>query len=151
MNEFNHAAEVRRGLAEAGWTPEQRRTELVDGWQRGLDSPGGFEMFPAARDALERYGGVKVTASGPGIECARDAFQIDPMLGFGEEAYFQRHVSRLGVPLYPLGEVANGHAFLAIDPSGRVYMLFDEEVPAMYPSIDVAVTSFILGLRWLKP
>jgi hypothetical protein len=136
-----------QALVEAGWTPGQRRVELVDGWQRRLDTPGGFEIFPAARDALERYGGVEVTASGPGIECARSAFQIDPMLAIYQEPYFQRHAARLGVPLYPLGEAAFGELFLAIDPSGRVYTLFAEEVASIDPSIDVAVASFIAGVK----
>jgi hypothetical protein len=146
MSETDEDAEVRRVLGDAGWTPTRRDAQAVDGWRQMIDSPGGFQMFPAARGALEEFGGLRVDRRGPGINRAKSSFRIDPTVAKLEYDRFHDFESELGVRLYPLGEVDDGHAYLAVDESGRAYLLM-EELFDQYPSVLAALASFIVGRR----
>ena len=57
-------------------------------WQHALSH--GFQLFGAAREALARFGGLRIDQYGPGAECAREAFEINPTLAVGEERRFRR-------------------------------------------------------------
>ncbi len=87
--------------------------------------------------------------SGPGAEAARESFELNPLLAIGEEDRFAEHALRIGEPLYPLGEAANGHVFLAIAADGRVYALM-EELWFLGESMEAAIERLILG-RVLQP
>src|SRR5262245_49162644 len=102
----------------------------VQAWSAALDRPGGFQMFETARRALAQYGGLTLSAEGAGHEFAKASFVVDPMLALGEEERFARAAAELRAPLYPLGEIHGGNAFLAIDDQGRVYVLMDTAVLA---------------------
>ena len=79
----------------------------------------------AAEKALEEFGGIRVDCRGPGLECARGGFNVDPELASGEEDRFDAFRDPVGSDLFPLGEAYNGVVFLAIDGMGRVYLLGD--------------------------
>jgi hypothetical protein len=103
-------------------------------------------MFLVARSALLEFGGLQIQQSGPGLECARAPFRFDPLLALGEEDRFEEFESILQTRLYPLGDVWNGHSFLAIAEDGRVFLVGDDLFFAGN-TIDEALERFILGLR----
>lgn len=134
--------EVRKVLQAAGWAEQQNLATEVGTWSSQL-SPG-FQLFPAAETALKRYGGIHVRQNGAGVETARESFELNPLLVIGEEDRFEQHASRLGQSLYPLGEAGNGHVFLAIDPSGRVFALM-EDLWLLGETMEAALETLVLG------
>lgn len=134
--------EVVRVLYAAGWTEQRSVENETEAWSIEL-SPG-FRLFPAAEMALRQYGGIHIKQSGPGEETARESFELNPLLAIGEEDRFDEHASRLGEPLYPLGEAGNGHVFLAIAPDGRVFALMDD-LWFLGESMEAAIERLILG------
>jgi hypothetical protein len=119
-----------RVLKAAGWS--ERRRVAVDEWEARL-APEGFAMHAAARAFLIRYGGLAVNVSGPGRDYARLSYQLDPALCFGQKTWFDSLAGKTGGDLYPVGEEANGNASLAMDGSGYVYMLFNNQVKPVGP------------------
>jgi hypothetical protein len=83
-------------------------------------------MSAAAASALEEFGGLRVDVDGPGVECARGGFNLDPTLALGEEVRFSGRGDRDSPSLFPLGEAHDGHAFLGIDANGWVYVVGDQ-------------------------
>ncbi|WP_416979057.1 SUKH-3 domain-containing protein [Streptomyces sp. T028] len=110
--------EVERVLRLSGWFPG-RRTDLR-AWQEQLS---GFTWHPAAERFLTEFGGVSVDVSGPGVDVAREPFDIDPGLAVGEEEAFQELSERFGRSFFPLGEIGQGEFFLALDEDGVLYLL----------------------------
>src|SRR5947209_5501189 len=113
------APQVEEVLKASGWF-EGRNTE------GSLHLPDGFEMFPAASRILVEFGGLKGGHVRAGITMAASDFDLRPELAQGESDRFQEFEKELGVRLYPLGEAHRGHYFLAIDESGRVYLVMDD-------------------------
>lgn len=134
--------EVRRVLNAAGWTEQWNVEKETEAWCREL-SPC-FRLFEAAEIALRRYGGLQVIQAGPREEAARESFELNPLLAIGEEDRFGDYSSRLGEPLYPLGEAGNGHVFLAIAADGRVFALM-ERIWFLGESMEAALETLILG------
>ena len=134
--------EVARVLRSAGWSPERDTSSSVDEWARRLGE--GFPIFPAARDALRRYGGLRVRQEGPGDERARESFDLDPVHCVMYEDEFAEYGARLSTRLYPLGEAGGGHVFLAIAEDGRVYA-FMEDLWLIGETIDDAIVALVKG------
>jgi hypothetical protein len=135
---------VEAELERAGWHPGRSVGNLVSEWSRRLDRPDGFRMFPAARDALAEFGGLAGGLSGPGVKRSRSSFRLDPTLAIGEEDRFRKYAASLTTGLYPLGEAGDGHAFLAIDEQGGVYLLMDD-ILKIGESIREGLTGLLLG------
>ncbi|RAJ61780.1 SUKH-3 immunity protein of toxin-antitoxin system [Streptomyces sp. Amel2xB2] len=114
-----HVAEV---LSEAGWTESWRAD--TSRW-RDAFVDDGVDAHPAALEFLEKFGGLSVNISGPGITCARTPFAFDPALCDGEGDRFADWSTELGVHLFPIGELDNGHFFLGIDEHGVIYLVAD--------------------------
>ncbi|WP_438039232.1 SUKH-3 domain-containing protein [Sorangium sp. So ce128] len=131
-------------LVAAGWYKGRQNTQRVAGWRKILESPDGFQMSLAAERVLEEFGGLRVDCQGPGLECARGGFDLDPELVSGEEDRFDYFRDQVGGDLFPLGEAFNGQAFLAIDGSGRVYLLGDR-VQLLGDNIYCALDSILMG------
>lgn len=112
-------------LSTAGWTPTRCEREVVREWRTALERPSGFRMSAAAERALEEFGGLRASSSGPGLQCARGGFVIDPELAEGEEDRFAAFSDFVVGTLFPIGEAYDGHAFLGIDESGAVYLVGD--------------------------
>jgi hypothetical protein len=130
-------------LRKAGWSPGRRvPDDQVDAWCRMLGD--GFTLSDAARAALAEFGGLEVAQSGPGVERAREPFELDPILAVGEEDRFQLYTEAYGLDLFPLGEAAGSHYFLAIDPTGRTYLVMDD-IQLLAESFDEALESLVLG------
>lgn len=118
------SAEVEAVLGRAGWSPG--RAVATDAWERQLSAHGGFEASSAARAFLREFGGLEVDVEGPGWSMARQSFRLDPLVAEFENDRFSEFEERLHRSLYPVGEVAHGHAFLAIDERGALYLLMDD-------------------------
>lgn len=140
------SAETERLLRKAGWHEGRDVGDLLDRWSAELGGSGGFFMFDHARTVLREFGGLHVQQSGPGQECARGGFDLDPTLAAGESDRFERFVGSARSPLFPLGEAVDGNAFLAIAEDGRVFLLMDELV-MIGRSIEEAMTSLVEGRR----
>jgi hypothetical protein len=85
----------------------------------------GFTVVPGVLEILRTYGGLRVMERGPGVECARSPFCLEPMLASGETERFKRYEPVVGGSLFPLGEVADGLAFLALGSAGAIYLVGD--------------------------
>jgi hypothetical protein len=110
-------------LRSAGWTPTRCEHAKVQRWRAALEQPGGFVMSHAAARVLAEFGGLRAEARGPGIECARGSFDLNPLLAEGEEDRFAAFAAFVEGPMFPLGELDGGHAFLGIDTTGAVFLV----------------------------
>ena len=141
MSRFTPAVE--EVLRAAGWSPGRELPDSrLQAWSDQLG--GGFTMFDTAAAALREFGGLDVDQSGPGRDRAREPFEIDPYLAVGEEDRFRLYTDEYGMALYPLGEAAGSHYFLAIDPTGRTYLVMDD-IQLIAESFDEALESLIQG------
>jgi hypothetical protein len=131
-------------LVAAGWHPGRKVHHDVERWRDLLDTPGSFQMFPRAREVLLEFGGLRVEQAGPGVDCARAPFHVEPTLALGESDRFRSHEATVGARLYPLGEAMGGHAFLAMAEDGRIFFLMDD-TRYLGPSFDEALESLIEG------
>jgi hypothetical protein len=134
-------------LESAGWHPGRREKDLVTRWRQQLSTPGGFDLSGEAERVLEEFGELRVDRRGPGLEAARAGFEMDPTLALGEEERFARLGNSLGANLFPLGEALDGHVFLAIDESGRIYLVGDEIHP-LGSNIYQALDNLLLGRKY---
>lgn len=134
---------ARDTLIKAGWTPDRAAIREVAAWEDALVRNGRFRIFPAARQALTRFGGLKVHVCGPGVDQARIAFILDPLRATDAEPIFERYSALLGTQLFPLGE-AGDQAFLAIAQNGAVYLLFEGAL-LIGNTVEAALESLIDG------
>jgi hypothetical protein len=135
---------VLRVLEGAGWYPGRHVDPLVVGWRAELDDRGGFVMFPAAEGALLEFGGIAVRQSGAGVECARESFDLVPTLAVGEEDRFAEAEARVDAKLYPLGEYASGHYFIAIAVNGSMFLVMDD-IWKLSDDVDSGIEALIVG------
>jgi hypothetical protein len=140
---------LREALLTAGWRPGRSEVARVEAWRQRLDTPEGFTMFPAARDALAEFGGLKVDMTGPGIDFARGSFDLDPTLALCEEELFRDYEKEPKSRLYPLGEAYGGPMYLAISESGSVFAidLIANEMRRIGRSMVEAMEGIVLGRR----
>ena len=93
---------------------------------------------------------MTIEQMGPGIECARETFQFDPVVAAGYENEFRWVEEAIDDrDLFPLGEIPSAPAFIAIARSGAVYYLM-ERVGLLGRSIDEALIRMIEGRRSLR-
>ena len=135
---------TRRHMELIGWFPGRRRDDLVTAWSERLRDESGFALSPAAAEALAEFGYLGSSLSGPGLECATTPFVIDPSGAVGEEDLFARFGSLIGQTLYPIGQVEDRTAFLAIDPKGHVYSAGDH-LGLIAEDIYLALDALIVG------
>jgi len=137
-----------------GWSPTTVALLQHAGWRPGRDVsdtiifPSAFPLFPAAARVLAEFGHLRIGRQGPGLELAQSTVQIDPMLAWGEDDRFADAQAAIRSDLYPLGEIDGGHAFLAIDQQGRIFIVGDifHYVDA---SFDAALDRLLTGRRTL--
>lgn len=137
--------DVVKVLKQSGWRSADDRSGLIAQWEETLREE--FVLFPAARRVLEQFGGIEVRQTGPGEECAKSSFRVDPSLAWGEGDRFQMFSQKLGTVLYPLGDIDGGHAFLAVGDNGQVFALMDV-VSLVGASITDALERLVRGRRF---
>jgi hypothetical protein len=105
----------------------------------------GLSMHDAADAFLREFGGLAVNISGPGINRARESFELDPELTWdGEEGRFLEWGESIGRRLFPLGELDHGRFFLAIDEISEIYLV--ETWVASFGRMPQALENLILGV-----
>jgi hypothetical protein len=105
----------------------------------------GFRWFPQAEAAVAEFGGLTMERlEDRGLECAPSSFDTNPMLASGEDEYIAAYEDRSGEPLFPLGEVEHGYAYLVVGESGRVYMIFDRLL-ILGESMREAIDGLVVG------
>jgi hypothetical protein len=140
------APEAEKILRAGGWTPARSDAAFADLCSSALDRPGGFAMHPAARSAIQEFGGLAFGEVGAGVDFARSDVVFDPRLAIGEEDRLHDYFEELrGRAAYPLGECHHGHAFLAIDSEGRAYEVGDDVYRGA--SLDALLEGLLLGRR----
>ena len=134
---------AKQTLTSAGWHPERSLEQELRIWGDTLVRNGRFELFPSARDALCRFGGLAIDVRGPGIDRAREPFVLDPTRAIDAECLFQQYSKLLKTRLFPLGE-SGDQAFIAIADTGKVYLLFEGSL-LIGDSIERALSNLIEG------
>lgn len=133
------SSDIMEMLHRAGWQPGRDVLETIQ-------LPPGFRLFPAAAHVLAEFGNLRIGYYGPGIDTARDTVEINPMRALYENEEFARVETRLGSTLYPLGEINEGQAFLAIDEQGRTFIVGDLVFYAD-DTFDAALDRLLTGKR----
>ncbi|MFF1448760.1 SUKH-3 domain-containing protein [Streptomyces sp. NPDC058274] len=143
---------VDAALRAAGWQPGRWDIKQAEYWAdtlRGHVSPAGHRhtVFPAAVEAWAEFGGLLLTAQGPGRRIAPVALHLDPLHGL----HMARTLGDLGRALdtevCPLGEETDTRAALAIDTEGRVYTLDHTGDWYLGPDIDQGLTTLLSGIE----
>ncbi|WP_063760012.1 SUKH-3 domain-containing protein [Streptomyces sclerotialus] len=132
---------VRKDLEASGWMAG-RRVDTAD-W-RSLFEGVGIVMHDAAERFLQEFGGLTVSIGGPGINCAREPFVLDPELARGEDDRFSEWSDALGRRLFPLGELDHGRCFLGIDEGSEIYLV--EAWVASFGPMPHALENLISGV-----
>lgn len=80
----------------------------------------GWELFPAAEEALRGHHGQRVDPSGPGVEVAPTGAVVDPREARYTAGSFRRLGGYIGLRLFPFGRTT-ADAPLAVDELGRLF------------------------------
>ncbi|MFJ8085288.1 SUKH-3 domain-containing protein [Streptomyces sp. NPDC096205] len=142
------------GSVMSEWSPEVLKVLEASGWTTGrwVDTAGwrsmfegvGIVMHDAAQTFLQEFGGLTVNIGGPGISCAREPFELNPELAWGEDARFSEWSDVLGRELFPLGELDHGRFFLGIDEGSEIYLV--ETWVASFGAMPHALENLIVGV-----
>ena len=139
------SAPVDRCLRGAGWTPSRRADPSE--WLDQL-SKEGYTVVPAARPILESLASLtivpdeeddQVFTPQPFDFCALDA-------GSGQRDLVQLWETRLGQPLFPLGQ-AFGYMTLLVADDGRVLAGETDTLHLIGKNIDEALEVMIIAKR----
>ncbi|MFE4581939.1 SUKH-3 domain-containing protein [Streptomyces chartreusis] len=133
--------EVLEVLEASGWTAG-RRVDTA-GWRSRYEAVG-LVMHDAAERFLREFGGLTVSIGGPGINRAREPFQLDPELAWGEDDRSSELSDSLGRCLFPLGELDHGRFFLGVDEGSEIYLV--ETWVASFGPMPHALENLILGV-----
>lgn len=140
---------IEHTLRNAGWHEGRAVRGRVARWRAEL-APEGFRLHAAAERILLEFGGLRVGSADRGRERATSKLDLDPSLALGEHDRLHEYFDELrGRNLFPLGEVDDGHGFLAMAEDGEVFLLMDAIYDA-WPSFEIALPALLLGLRGLR-
>lgn len=113
-------------LFNAGWQPGADFRHIVAHWKDALSQSDGWAMFPAAEQALREFGPLRVQQYAPGVTCAREPFEFDPLLNIYDKERFDAYAEDAQTALYSLGECAGRRGQLAIGANGQVFSILDD-------------------------
>ncbi|MEU6299942.1 SUKH-3 domain-containing protein [Streptomyces erythrochromogenes] len=145
-------AAVDSALRTAGWEPGRWDAKQAEYWADALrdhTTPAGHRhtVFPAAVEAWAEFGGLTVTAAGPGRQIAPTPIRIDPLTGLHLARTFADLGRALSTQLCPLGVEADGGSHLALDREGRVYGIDHTGDWYLGSTVDEALTLLLTGLQ----
>ncbi|MFG2877499.1 SUKH-3 domain-containing protein [Streptomyces sp. NPDC048337] len=152
---------VDSALRTAGWEPGRWDIKQAEYWADALrdhTTPAGHRhtVFPAAVEAWAEFGGLTVSAPGPGRQIAPTTIRLDPLTGLYLARTFADLGRALSTQLCPLGieadrghlpAVAGGSSHLALDREGRVYGIDHTGDWYLGGGLDEALTLLLTGLQ----
>ncbi|MFB6811151.1 SUKH-3 domain-containing protein [Streptomyces sp. NPDC056387] len=143
---------VDTALRTAGWEPGRWDIKQAEFWADALrdhTTPAGHRhtVFPAAVEAWAEFGGLTVTAPGPGRQTAPVPVHLDPLTGLHLARTFADLGRALSTQLCPLGVDSDGGSHLAIDCEGRVYGIDHTGDWYLGAGVDEALTLLLTGLQ----
>ncbi|MFK0255891.1 SUKH-3 domain-containing protein [Streptomyces sp. NPDC090445] len=152
---------VDTALRTAGWEPGRWDIKQAEYWADALrdhTTPAGHRhtVFPAAVEAWAEFGGLTITANGPGRQIAPVPVHLDPLTGLHLARTFADLGRALSTQLCPLGvdsdrgnlpAAAGGASHLAIDREGRVYAIDHTGDWYLGSGMDEALTLLLTGLQ----
>lgn len=131
---------IEKLLREAGWG-EGRRVDLGSWLEVDPD------IFPAAREVLEAFGGLRIGHTGAGIEVAASDIDLRFLPPTELSIGYETEEEQLGQRVYFLGMIHNGHAEMLIDESGAIYDLADDFI-RVAPTFAEALVPILLGTEY---
>ena len=157
----NLVPEVDASLREFGWHPGRDVSEQVDAFlaermdelaEMPFERDGypPYVPIPAARAALNEFGGLSSLQNGPGISAAQTPFSIfpdgrdDDLVTFATQA--QMLGESIGEPVFQVGEVERGMGALVVDGRGRVFVCGPVDL-YLAETIHEALDHLLRGIR----
>ncbi|WP_328776401.1 SUKH-3 domain-containing protein [Streptomyces goshikiensis] len=145
-------AAVDSALRTAGWEPGRWDIKQAEYWADALrdhTTPAGHRhtVFPAAVEAWAEFGGLRISAPGPGRQIAPVPVRVDPLTGLHLARTFADLGRALSTELCPLGVDADAGSHLAIDREGRVYGIDHTGDWYLGGGLDQALTLLLTGLQ----
>ncbi|QGV80216.1 SUKH-3 domain-containing protein [Streptomyces ficellus] len=152
LNTTRFPVAVDAALREAGWQPGRWDIKQAEQWADALRShlsPAGHRhsVFPAAVEAWAEFGGLRITAPGPGRQIAPAPVHLNPLAGLHHARSLADLGRALDTDMAPLGEEADNRAVLAIDAEGRVYSIDHAGDWYLGPDIDHALALLVTGAQ----
>ncbi|MER5603508.1 SUKH-3 domain-containing protein [Streptomyces sp. NPDC002265] len=135
--------QVEQDLRAAGWTP--KRQVDPESWLSALEADGRLRRHSAVIAFLSEFGGLAVSISGSGVSCAREPFELDPLLCLGEEDRFSEWSEEIERSIFPVGVLDEGRFFLGIDENSELYLV--ETWVASFGRMPEAMNNLILGVQ----
>ncbi|MER8097498.1 SUKH-3 domain-containing protein [Streptomyces goshikiensis] len=145
-------AAVDSALRTAGWEPGRWDIKQAEYWADALrdhTTPAGHRhtVFPAAVEAWAEFGGLRISAPGPGRQIAPVPVRVDPLTGLHLARTFADLGRALSTELCPLGVDADAGSHLAIDREGRVYGIDHTGDWYLGATLDEALALLLTGLQ----
>jgi hypothetical protein len=133
--------------------PHHVLTHLQDGgWYRGrnvyhdITPLPGLVLFEKAANVLSEFKGLHLGSCGPGVDFARSDINFNPNAAEHIITDLLNSEKIIGDKLYPLGEAHNGHLYVIIDQSGRIYIMNDQ-MDYFAPSFPCALEKLLCGVN----
>lgn len=145
--------DVREVLQGAGWFAGRSVPADIDRWAADFtarESKKGrrHELFPAARAALDEFGGLKIIQRGHGRDLGRFSFAFYPATDwFPDPDLYAEFREEIGKRAFPIGVHDDGPSELAIDEDGRVFLLHWADDLLEGDTIDDALVTLIRGAQ----
>lgn len=142
-------ADVNETLLTFGWKRGRDLGREVDDWLEPRVATLPFAPVPAALAVMREFGGLVSVANGPGRTSAQVPFTIypaasDDLAGFAPDV--RALGQRLGLAVFPVGEVERGMGAIVVDDTGRVFLVGPVQLYAG-ATFDEALTRMLLGIR----
>ncbi|MDV5145326.1 SUKH-3 domain-containing protein [Streptomyces sp. SBC-4] len=141
--------EVEAALAEAGWSPGRdigaRLPELLRVvTERFADEGHPVEPFPAARDFVREFGGLRLVVPGT----PPDAIGLTPHWIYEESAEDVAELAaNLGRRLFPVGYEAFDGGMILVDDTGRFFLMHHTGPYFLGTNTHEAVSCLLRGPR----
>lgn len=104
----------------------------------------GGPVFPAARQVLAEFAGVRCGRRGPGSRRAIRLLTFDPLPGARQAAALAEFAEVVGVPVVPIA-TEGGDGVVVLDERGRVFVLDQAGEWFVGTTFDEAVTALLTG------
>lgn len=139
-------ADVSEDLRAAGWRPGRNVAASVNEWldRTGIDRE--LPMFDAARAALDEFGGLTINQRGPGGKAGGGfTSHLYPGKNAPTTPTIREFAELIGLPVFPLGDHADGPSHLVVDTTGRVFLLHPMDDYLVGETVDDAMMWLVHG------